>query len=586
MFEQILRWSRTRFAHKAARRQLRHALLAVEALEERCAPAISITAAATLPSATVGAAYSEALSASGGIAPYSWSVSPSLPAGLKIDFASGTISGMPTAGGVFSFTVTATDSTLATGSQPYSLTVNAPTISISPTTLTSPAVGISYSQTLTASGGTAPYSWTVSSGALPTGLQLSAGGTINGKPTATGSFTFTISAKDASTGTGPYSASQSYTVSVLLGITPATLPGGTVGVAYKQTTLTASGGTAPYSWSVSSGTLPAGLTLAPTTGTITGTPTAAGSFTFTVQATDSSATPLTGSQQYSLTVAALSLSPTTLPGPVVGVAYSQALTASGGTAPYHFKVSSGALPAGLKLSDAGTISGTATAAGPFTFTVQATDSANPADTGSEQYSFTVALGLSPTTLTTALEGDPYTQALSASGGTAPYHFKVSSGALPAGLKLSDAGTISGTATAAGPFTFTVQATDSASPAHTGSQTYTLTVKPLRVQLAIALSHVAPNSPFPAFQATVLDALGKPLQGVRVTLRLVTLGAIGPAGFGSGSVLSAVTGANGKATFTDVSITTRGVYQIEADADSEKALSQFLQVGLNGRHSPA
>jgi len=52
------------------------------------------------------------------------------------------------------------------------------------------------------------------------------------------------------------------------------------------------------------------------------------------------------------------------------------------------------------------------------------------------------------------------------------------------------------------------------------------------------------------------------------------------------VLSAVTGANGKATFTDVSITTRGVYQIEADADSEKALSQFLQVGLNGRHSPA
>src|SRR6202042_2033049 len=130
------------------------------------------------------------------------------------------------------------------------------------------------------------------------------------------------------TGTGPYSGSQSYTVSISLALSPSTLPAAAVGTAYSST-ITASGGTSPYTFAKTSGTLPTGLTLS-TAGVLSGTPSAGGTFNFTITATDS-ATPThnTGSQVYSVTVSAptITVTPTSLPDGTKGTAYSSTVTA-------------------------------------------------------------------------------------------------------------------------------------------------------------------------------------------------------------------------------------------------------------------
>src|SRR5439155_15908379 len=125
-------------------------------------------------------------------------------------------------------------------------------------------------------------------------------------------------------------------------------PGGTVGTAYSQT-VASSGGTAPLTWSVSAGALPAGLSLNTGTGAITGTPSAAGSPSFTIQVVDNVGA--TATKALSITVAAtLSITTTSLPGGTVGIAYSQTVGSSGGTAPLTWSVPSGSLPAGLSLN--------------------------------------------------------------------------------------------------------------------------------------------------------------------------------------------------------------------------------------------
>ena len=172
------------------------------------------------------------------------------------------------------------------------------------------------------------------------------------------------------------------------------LPAGQVGSSYS-TMVQATGGTTPYHWSISSGSLPAGLTLSATTGTISGTPTASGSSTFTVKVTDStSPTAQTATKSLTITVASapvsVQITTSSLPSGQVAVSYSTSLAAIDGTSPYKWSITSGALPAGLTLSSGGTISGTPTTSGTFTFTVQVADSASSPTSASRSLSIAVS----------------------------------------------------------------------------------------------------------------------------------------------------------------------------------------------------
>jgi hypothetical protein len=187
---------------------------------------------------------------------------------------------MPTASGSFSVTLKVTDSAQATATQTFTITVTA-ALTITTATLPNGTVGTAYSQTLAAAGGTGTLTWSVSTGALPTGLTLSATGSLTGTPTAAGTFNFTLQVADAA----GRNATASFTITVTAALTITTaspLPGATVGIAYNQA-LALAGGAAPFTWSIASGALPAGIALNP--GSLNGIPSAPGTFTFTVGVT-------------------------------------------------------------------------------------------------------------------------------------------------------------------------------------------------------------------------------------------------------------------------------------------------------------
>ena len=162
-------------------------------------------------------------------------------------------------------------------------------LSLAPDVMPTMIVGAAFSQAVTASGGTAPYTYTLAGGALPAGLTMTTG-TISGTPTTAGPYAFTIRAVDSTGGTA-LTVERAYSGQVLtsaITILPDSISGLLVGKPYSQT-FTASGGTAPYTWAIATGALPAGLTLATGTGIVSGTPTTVGPFSFTLRATDAAA---------------------------------------------------------------------------------------------------------------------------------------------------------------------------------------------------------------------------------------------------------------------------------------------------------
>ena len=346
---------------------------------------------ASLPNGAEASPYTTSVSAAGGVLPYTFSLaSGSVPAGLTIN-AAGVISGTPTAPGTTGFTVQVRDSspTPQTATASLSITIGG-TLQIAATTLPQGVVGDSYTATLTGLGGNAPYTFSLASGSvLPAGLTVSAGGIISGKPTAAGTSTFTVQLRDSTSTPVTVTANLSITVNGPLAFTTTSLPSisptGGLQVGYQQV-IYAQGGVGPFTFTVLSGTLPPGVTLGGGFGVPFGTegisiggfgpPSGSGTYTFTVQVTDSLGD--TATQQLSITVITatavpLQITTTSLPNGIVGTAYTASIAATGGNEQYTFSFT-GALPRGLTMSSAGVITGTPLAAGTSNFTVRVRDS--------------------------------------------------------------------------------------------------------------------------------------------------------------------------------------------------------------------
>jgi hypothetical protein len=443
---------------------------------------------ATAPAGTVGNTYTYGAQASGGTAPYHWSVqSGTLPAGLTLNSSNGTISGTPTAAGTSSIDLAVTDSSnpAQVQTQQISILIATPALTISQTSLPGAVVGTAYSSQLQALGGTAPYSWSVSSGSLPSGISLNGdSGTLSGTPTSAATTSFVVMVTDSSNPKESHTAQLAIDVSPeALSISKPSVPAAVVGTEFSYSPV-ATGGTLPYHWSLSSGTLPTGLTLNQSTGSIAGKPTVAGTSTFTIAVIDSGSPSQSQSAQLAITIAPTPLAFTTSAAPagVTAVAYSYSLQASGGTSPYHWSVSSGSLPAGLSLNASnGLISGAPTAAGSSTFSIAVTDSSSPSQSKSAQLAITIAppqLTFTPSAAPSGVTGIAYSYSLSAAGGTSPYHWSVSSGSLPIGLSLNPSnGLISGTPTTAGSSTFSIAVTDSSNPSQSQSAQLSITIAP-------------------------------------------------------------------------------------------------------------
>ena len=456
------------------------------------APTISISPL-SLPNATIDTAYSQTISSSGSLAPYSYAISSgSLPAGLSLSPA-GALSGTPTVSGNFNFTVTASDAgtPVSTGARAYSFTVNAV-----------PPVAGAVSATVAANSSANPITLNLSGGAATSvavasapshGTATASGTAITYTPTAgySGADSFTYTATNSSGTSSP--ATVTVTIGApTIGISPTVLSATTASVPFT-TSLSASGGNAPYTYSITSGSVPSGLALNPATGSLSGIPSAAGPYTFTVTATDANSA--TGSRSYSGTVQVAQ--------PVAG-ALSATVAANSSANPITLNLSGGAATsvavASAPSHGTATASGTAITytpaagySGADSFTYTATNSSGTSSPAPVAITISApSIGISPTVLSPTTASVAFSSTLSASNGTAPYVYSITAGSVPTGMTLNSAtGTLSGTPTAAGPYTFTVTVTDANGAS--GSRAYSGAVN-IAAPIAGALSaSVAANS---------------------------------------------------------------------------------------------
>ena len=524
-----------------------------------------ISTANPLADTLVSTSYSKTLGAIGGTKPYTWAITGNgtLPAGLTLNATTGVIAGTPTTIGSSTFSVQVTDHTAQTATKAFTLAIvtpAAPSITTK-SPLTDSMVGSTFSQTLAATGGTKPYTWSISAGALPTGLSLSSDGIVAGTPTDAGSFTFTVRVTDANSdaSTKVFTMLIAQAPSTALFIDLGTDPGWTTTGEWAYGTPTGGGGTSygykdPTSGATGSNVYGVNLSgdysltagdpqyLTTTALNLVGftathlrfkrwlnadmapfctetvevsndgttwtnlftnpTDTAVSENAWTTQtytlgaAMDNQPAVYirwghqigSGAYVYSgwniddieiLGTAMADTAPTiTTSNPLtsgaVGVAYNRTLTASGGITPYTWAISAGSLPTGLSLNGTtGVIDGTANSSSTANFTVQVTGG----NTKSSTKNFTLTIAAAPVittaTLASATIGVPYTQTLSTSGGTKPFTWSLSAGSLPPGLSLNGTtGVISGTVGAAMTSNLTVRVTDTLGL--TATKAFTLT----------------------------------------------------------------------------------------------------------------
>ena len=319
--------------------------------------------------------------------------------------------------------------------------------------------------------------------------------------TAGTAYTFTVAAVNAA-GTGaPSARSTAATPNASPTLTFAAPPAGEVSAPYSQQ-LTVNDGTSPFTWSISSGTLPAGLTLGSTTGLLSGTPTAAGSSTFTVRVLDASGQAATRS--VTLVVAA---APSLTFSPAAGevtVPYSQQPTLTGGTGPFVWTVAAGSLPAGVSInSTTGLVSGTPTAAGTSSMTVRVTDSFGVV----ASRTVSIAIATTPTltsTPPTGQAGEAYSYTFVAGGGTAPFTYSVVAGTLPSGFTLTSAGVLSAATPTVGSTPFSVRVVDAYGVSATRAVTLVIGAAPVSVVKTANVSSAAPGDTV-RFTTTVTNA---------------------------------------------------------------------------------
>ena len=426
----------------------------------------------SLPEGTINRTYSASVSGSGGAPPYTWSVSPPLPANLSLDTTTGAITGTPATQGTTSHTFTLRDTS---ASQPVEQTLNLtidPPLSVTSSSLPDGSIGAAYNQPVQTVGGIGALTFSIvlpGTGTLPQTLSLNTTtGIISGTPTApAGTFPFTVRVADTGGQQDTQALSLRINPSSPPQITTTSLPGGTVGQAYIQR-VQASGGIGTLAWSVSAGSLPVSLILdpsGPTGGTISGTPSSGGTSNFTVRVTDSLGQ--TDTQNLSITVTPFSITTTSLPDGSISQAYSQPVQTIGGTAPLTFNiVPPGTLPPGLNLNPTtGVISGVPVVpTGTSSFTVRVADAGGRDAT--QALSITINLlnppNITTTTLPAGAVGQAYSQTLQATGGIGARTWSIVAGTLPPGLNLiSSTGVISGTPIAPGTSSFTVRIADSA-----------------------------------------------------------------------------------------------------------------------------
>lgn len=370
----------------------------------------------TLPSGTVGVAYSQQLAATGGSGSYSWSTNAAGTtslAGIGLSLAStGVVSGATPTAGTATFSATVTDSASHTTSATVSVTVYSG-LTVTTTTLPSTNAGVAYSQQLAAAGGTGTgETWTVTAGSASltaVGLSVSSSGVVSGTAPIQGTASFTVQVTDS----GSHTATQALSVTVYSALSlpppnPSSLPStGTTGVFYSGT-ITASGGSGNYSWAVSG--LSDGLSSSAAGGTLTvsGTPTAAATVTFNVVLTDTTTSNSITVLSYMVVVSnpqpllLPSPNPSSLPAATVSQAYVGSIQATGGVGPYTWKINGTpvtgtplALSNGLSATSTGgttlSIGGTPTTTTSVSLTsVTVTDSeATPVTAGPDTYTIAV-----------------------------------------------------------------------------------------------------------------------------------------------------------------------------------------------------
>jgi hypothetical protein len=406
-----------------------------------------------LPPASLSVPYSARIEATGGKAPLTYRTSAgALPPGLVLE-PSGALSGTPASVGPSVFEVSVTDTHGSVRRAPFALEVRHSRPSFLSAELPPAFVSHPYRFTVMASGGTPPYTWRTTAGELPAGIALSTSGELAGTASSAGTASLTLEVRDAQ----GISAQRAFSLTVIpsLALTTTALPDAYRGRPYPAA-LEASGGVPPYSFTLVTGSLPEGVHLG-SDGRFSGTPSASDAFGITLNVQDASQQSV--SRALSLTVREPpGFASSTLRDGLAGSAYSDTLQPTGGKAPYSFRVLSGSLPAGLLLSgDA--ISGTPTTSGTASFIVEVRDAND--QPGTQVFTLRIAdpLAITTTSLPEATLGTPYTVVLGYTGGRGTLFWGYF-GTLPPGLFFGSDGSVRGTPTASGTWSFTATLEDS------------------------------------------------------------------------------------------------------------------------------